>query len=111
MSKLRDIPILINVYAVVASLGLVALIVGAIGVNAVYSTNAQVRELEEVANRAFFAERANTLIYAVVADSRGLYMSSDAVDLAEYGAGTAKLLAELGANMAAWKEHIRPKNR
>jgi hypothetical protein len=75
---LRHIPILGGVYAVVASLGLVALIVGVIGIAAVHTTNKQVRELEEVANRAFFAEHANSLIYAVVMDSRGVYMSSEA---------------------------------
>jgi len=75
MLKLRDIPILGNVYAVVAALGLVALIVGAVGVDAVYTTTARVRQLEQVANRAFFAERANALIYAVVMESRGIYMS------------------------------------
>ena len=108
---LRHIPILGGVYAVLASLGLVALIVGVIGVAAVYTTNKQVRELEEVANRAFFAERANSLIYAVVMDSRGVYMSSEAADRANYGAGIMKFLAELDANMVAWKEHVAPEDR
>jgi sporulation-control protein spo0M len=92
MLRLRDIPILGNVYPVVAALGLVAVLVGAVGVDAVYTTNARVRELEEVANRAFFAERANALIYAVVMDSRGVYMSSEAADRAKYGAGVMEIL-------------------
>ena len=108
--KLRHIPIL-SVYAVVALVGLVALIVGMIGVHAVYTTNKQVRALEEVANRAFFAAHANGLIYAVVMDSRGVYMSSEAADRAKYGAGIMKFLAELEANMVAWKEHVTPKDR
>jgi signal transduction histidine kinase len=111
MLKLRDIPILGNVYAVVAALGLVALIIGAIGVDAVYTTNAQVRQLEQVANRAFFAERANALIYAVVMESRGVYMSSDAADRAKFGAGLKAFLSQLEANMAAWKTHIQPEQR
>ena len=59
--KLRDLPILGSVYAIIAALGLVVLAVGVIGVAAVYTTNKHVRELEEVANRAFFAEHANAL--------------------------------------------------
>src|SRR5205814_8418612 len=55
--------------------------------------------------------RANALIYAVVADSRGVYMSSDAADRASYGAGILKFLAELEANMAEWKEHVAPEDR
>jgi C4-dicarboxylate-specific signal transduction histidine kinase len=85
--------------------------VGVIGVGAVYTTNKHVRELEEVANRAFFAEHANSLIYAVVMDSRGIYMSADAADRATYGAGVMKFLAELDANMTAWKQYVAPDDR
>jgi hypothetical protein len=51
--RLRRLPILGSVYAIIAALGLVVLAVGVIGVAAVYTTNKHVRELEEVANRAF----------------------------------------------------------
>jgi PAS domain S-box-containing protein len=109
--KLRQIPILGGVSAVGAALGVVALLVGVIGVHAVYNTNKEVRALEAGANRAIFAERANSLVYAVVMDSRGIYMSSKATDRADYGAGVMKFLAELDANMAAWKEHVAPEDR
>jgi signal transduction histidine kinase len=109
--KLRRLPVLGSVYAIIAALGLVVLAVGVIGVAAVYTTNKHVRELEEVANRAFFAEHANTLVYAVVMDSRGIYMSADAGDRATYGAGVMKFLAELDANMAAWNQFVAPDDR
>jgi len=109
--KLRRLPVLGSVYAIIAALGLVVLAVGVIGVAAVYTTNKHVRELEEVANRAFFAEHANTLVYAVVMDSRGIYMSADAADRATYGAGVMKFLAELDANMTAWKQYVAPDDR
>ena len=109
--KLRRLPVLGSVYAIIAALGLVVLVVGVIGVAAVYTTNKHVRELEEVANRAFFAEHANSLIYAVVMDSRGIYMSADAADRATYGAGVMKFLAELDANMTAWKQYVAPDDR
>jgi C4-dicarboxylate-specific signal transduction histidine kinase len=109
--KLRRLPVLGSVYAIIAALGLVVLAVGVIGVGAVYTTNKHVRELEEVANRAFFAEHANSLIYAVVMDSRGIYMSADAADRAAYGAGVMKFLAELDANMTAWKQYVAPDDR
>ena len=109
--KLRRLPVLGSVYAIIAALGLVVLVVGVIGVGAVYTTNKHVRELEEVANRAFFAEHANSLIYAVVMDSRGIYMSADAADRATYGAGVMKFLAELDANMTAWQQYVAPDDR
>jgi len=109
--RLRRLPVLGSVYAIIAALGLVVLAVGVIGVGAVYTTNKHVRELEEVANRAFFAEHANSLIYAVVMDSRGIYMSADAADRATYGAGVMKFLAELDANMTAWQQYVAPDDR
>ena len=109
--RLRRLPILGSVYAIIAALGLVVLAVGVIGVAAVYTTNKHVRELEEVANRAFFAEHANALIYAVVMDSRGIYMSPEAADRATYGAGVMKFLAELDATMTAWKQFVAPDDR
>ena len=111
MVKLRDIPVLGNVYAVIASLALVVLIVGAIGVNAVATTNARVRDLEQVANRTYFAERASSLIYAVVMESRGIYMSTDKKIIATYGTGLMKFLRDLESNMAQWKENIGPEQR
>jgi PAS domain S-box-containing protein len=108
---LRNAPLVGDVYAVVASLCLLALVVGIIGFHAVYTTNRQVHALEEVAKRAFFAEHANSLIYAVVMDSRGVYMSSESADRARYGAGIIKSLAELDANMLAWQEHVAPEDR
>src|SRR5258708_2760690 len=110
MLKFRGFPVLGNVYLVVASLGLVALLVGVLSVDAVYTTNKRVRGLEEVANRTYFAEHASSLIYAVVMDSRGVYMSPEAADRARYGAGMEKFITDLEANMAAWKEHIPAEN-
>jgi PAS domain S-box-containing protein len=109
--SLRRIPSLAGLYAVVASLGLVVLVVGAIGLHGLYTTNRQVHALEDVGRLAFFAEHANSLIYAVVMDSRGVYMSAEAADRARFGAGIMKFLAELDANMVAWKEHIAPEDR
>ena len=109
--RLRRLPVLGSVYAIIAALGLVVLAVGVIGVAAVYTTNKHVRELEEVANRAFFAEHANALVYAVVMDSRGIYMSADAADRATYGTGVMKFLAELDANMTAWQQYVAPDDR
>jgi PAS domain S-box-containing protein len=108
---LRRITSFAGLYAVVASLGLVVLVVGAIGLHGVDTTNRQVHALEDVGRRAFFAEHANSLIYAVVMDSRGVYMSAEAADRARFGAGIMTFLAELDANIAAWKEHIAPEDR
>ena len=51
--KLRDLPILGSVYAIIAALGLVVLAVGVIGVAAVYTTNKHVRSSRRLPTAPF----------------------------------------------------------
>jgi signal transduction histidine kinase/CheY-like chemotaxis protein/HPt (histidine-containing phosphotransfer) domain-containing protein len=111
MKKLQAIPVLGNIYAVIASLALVVLVVGMIGVDAVATTNAQVLQLERVADRAYLAERANSLVYAVEMESHGIYMSTDEATVANYGAGLTTFLGELESTMARWEAIIRTDHR
>ena len=39
--------------------------------------NAKVREIDQASTRAVISERVNTMLYAVVMDSRGVYMARD----------------------------------
>jgi len=111
MIKLQAIPVLGNIYAIIASLALVVLVVGTIGVNAVATTNGQVLRLEQIADRAYLAERANSLVYAVEMESRGIYMSTDRATAANYGASLTTFLDELGSDVARWRAIFRSDHR
>ena len=95
----------------VAALAIVSVLIGVAALNMVSTGNAQVNELERAAQRTYFAERANGLIYSVVADSRGIYMSADAAAAAPYGAAVLHTLRELSANMTSWRTNIHPSQR
>jgi len=68
---------------------LIALLTAAIAILSDYNTrrNAELTEAIETANRgAFNVERVNSLVYAVVMESRGVYMSTDPAVVKKYGA-------------------------
>jgi methyl-accepting chemotaxis protein len=69
---------------------LFALLTAAITALSDYNTrrNAELTETVETASRAALnVERVNALVYAVVMESRGVYMSTEAADVKKYGDG------------------------
>jgi methyl-accepting chemotaxis protein len=51
-------------------------------------------------------ERVNGLIYAVVMESRGVYMSPDIPTAKKYGAGLLKFNDQIAKVVADWKRHV-----
>jgi methyl-accepting chemotaxis protein len=52
-------------------------------------------------------ERVNSLIYAVVMESRGIYMSPDIRTAEKYGAGLLKFNDDIGAVVKDWQKAVR----
>ena len=72
---------------------LFAVLTAAITVLSDYNTrrNAELTESVETASRAALnVERVNSLVYAVVMESRGVYMSTDPAVVKKYGEGLLK---------------------
>lgn len=65
------------------------------------------RNLREVSN----IERANGLIYAVVMDSRGIYMAQDRAAVEKFGKGLVASLDKLDTVMAGWERDVAPAQR
>ncbi|WP_374468168.1 MCP four helix bundle domain-containing protein, partial [Ferrovibrio sp.] len=77
MSFLNNLRIGIRVAIVllIAAIGLGA--VGFLGVRDIMTYDDKVDELTQTARRALYAEKINSLVNAVVMESRGIYMSKD----------------------------------
>lgn len=56
-------------------------------------------------------ERINGLVYAIVMDSRGIYMSADWATAEPYGKGVEKSARELEAVTRQWESTIEPEHR
>jgi len=73
--------------------------------------NAVVRQAEIAAERAMLGENTNALIYAVVMDSRGVYMSEDTKSATQFAIGIQALVTKIEENMAAWRHLVEPHRR
>lgn len=70
---------------------------------------------QELAMRAksgqTYLERINGLVYAIVMESRGIYMSSDWPSAESYGKGIVKSADELRAVTRLWEATVEPQHR
>src|SRR5262249_16175385 len=107
MLKLPKLSIAAKLYSIFALLAALTLL-GAVISNV---NNRQVTYLgEEVAVAARAAEhieRVNALIYAVVMESRGIYMSSDVPTAKKYGEGLLKFNDQIAEVVADWQTIVR----
>jgi methyl-accepting chemotaxis protein len=90
--------------------GLFAVLTAAITVLFDYNTrrNAELTEAIEIASRsAFNVERVNSLVYAVVMESRGIYMSTEPAVVKKYGDGLIKFNDQILAVVKDWESIVR----
>lgn len=89
--------------------GLLLLIGGAIGLQAYYSMarfSDISGKMENAAKRSFLGEQMNGLVFAVVMDSRGVYMSTDAQGVEKFGKPLLANLEKIKAVLQEWKAAI-----
>jgi methyl-accepting chemotaxis protein len=89
---------------------LIALLTAAIALLSHYNTrrNAELTEAIETASLAALnVERVNSLVYAVVMESRGIYMSSAPADVKKYGDGLLKFNDRILAVVKDWESLVR----
>src|SRR5579871_4354380 len=108
MHKLPNLSIAAKLYSIFALLAVVTLL-GAVISNINNRQNAYLGEEVAVAARAGeHIERVNALIYAVVMESRGIYMSSDLPTVKKYAEGLLKFNDQIADVVAEWQTLVRP---
>src|SRR5471030_1406683 len=89
---------------------LFALLTGAVTALSDYNTRQGVEltnAIETASRAALNVERVNSLVYAVVMESRGVYMSSEAVVVKKYGDGLLKFNEQILAVVKDWESIIQ----
>jgi methyl-accepting chemotaxis protein len=89
---------------------LFAVLVAAITALSQYNSrkNAELTDAVETASRAALnVERVNSLVYAVVMESRGVYMSTDITGAKKFGAGLLKFNDQLIAVVKTWETLVQ----
>jgi len=89
---------------------LIAALTAAIAFLSDYNTrrNAELTEAVDLASRAALnVERVNSLVYAVVMESRGIYMSTEPATVKKYGAGLLKFNEQIIAVVRNWEALVQ----
>ncbi len=103
MSAFANFKIGTKIYAVVGLLSVVAAIIGWMGIDAMRTYDAKVQIITRASQRAVLGERVNSLILAVVMDSRGIYMSRDRGEAEKFGKPLLANLQKMEKTLAVWK--------
>jgi methyl-accepting chemotaxis protein len=101
----------LTLYLVVGLVALVAAGVGFLVADGGRNVNDRIAEIDRAASRAVIGEQVNGLIYAVVMDSRGIYMSSSAKESEKFAPPLLKNLDRIGALMREWTAQAEPEDR
>ncbi|MEH2568401.1 methyl-accepting chemotaxis protein [Bradyrhizobium sp. AZCC 2289] len=97
----------VRLYSIFA---LFAVLTAAITALSDYNTrrNAELMEAVDTASRAALnVERINSLVYAVVMESRGVYMSTDPAVVKKYGEGLLKFNERILAVVTSWQSLVQ----
>jgi len=108
MSLASNLKIGPRVLAVVALLAIAAAVIGTMGVISLDRFQRQTDVMENIAKQTQYGERLNALVYAVVMDSRGVYMSADAAAARPFAAGITRFTGEMETVLKDWTALIGP---
>ena len=93
-----------------AIFGLFAVLIAAITALSDYNSRRSAELMDAVwtASRAALnVQRVNSLVYAVVMESRGVYMSTDKAGASKFGEGLLKFNEQLMAVVASWEQLVQ----
>ena len=93
-----------------STFALIALLTAATAIMSHYNTgrNGELTEAIETADRAALnVQHVNSLVYAVVMESRGIYMSTEPADVKKYGDGLLKFNDQILNVVKSWEAIIR----
>lgn len=100
-----------KIYLVVTFLAVVTAIIGALGVDAMLTYNRKVGEIDRASSRDIIGERVNGLIYSVVSDSRGIYMSTTTQQSEQFAPLIEQNLIRIAQLMKQWTALTEPEDQ
>jgi methyl-accepting chemotaxis protein len=111
MSKLPQLSISKKLYGLFAAMTVIIAVLAAVSVFNNRSFMEREQEIESAAIGARNVERVNSLIYAVVMESRGIYMASNVETAKRFGTGLLRFNDEIGAIVSEWQKLVTADDR
>jgi methyl-accepting chemotaxis protein len=100
-----------KIFALVAALSLVTGGIAAVGVTTLQSANQAMSDVRASDRRAFYIERLNRLVTAVVMEARGVYAAKDTAAAKQFSEGILKFLKDIDALLVQWEPLVRPEDK
>ncbi len=105
---MKNYSITTKIYILAGLLAAIAAVIGIFGVNAMSVFNSRAQAMANASQQALYGERINGLVFAVVMDSRGIYMAKDLAEVEKYGPGLLKNLDKISDLLNDWEKIITP---
>jgi methyl-accepting chemotaxis protein len=108
--KPAKLSIAAKLYVIFALLATMTVALAAV---AIFNSNRHValtNEFESAFVGAENVERINSLVYAVVMESRGIYMSPDIATAKKFAEGLTRFNDQIGGVMEGWQRSVRPED-
>src|SRR5258708_20210162 len=105
--RVDDLGVAEKIYSIVAWLVIIATVLVVMWIQSVRLQTAYRQLLASSASAAINIERVNGLIYAIVMESRGIYMSTERTKVKQFGDELLKRNRELAEVVAGWEETVR----
>ncbi|MDB5363320.1 MAG: putative methyl-accepting chemotaxis protein [Rhodospirillales bacterium] len=103
MNPLRTLKIGAKIYAIVGLLSVVAAVISWRGIEALRTYQADVQEMRLASDRSSHGLQVNALIYAVVMDTRGTFMSRSPDEMEKYAKPLLANLHKTDGLMQEWR--------
>jgi methyl-accepting chemotaxis protein len=100
-----------KIFALVAALSFVAVVIAAVGINTLQTYNQAVDDVRLAATRALYGERLNRLVTHVVMEARGIYASKNTADARKFGDGVTTSLKEIDTLLKEWEPIVPASHR
>ncbi|NVO14302.1 MAG: HAMP domain-containing protein [Rhodoplanes sp.] len=107
MHAIARVSIAAKLYAIFVILGLALAALAVVGNRSASLQSQLAAEIESAARGARNIERINGLIYAVVMESRGVYMSAEPAVVKRYGDGLLAFNGQIDRTMQDWRGTVR----
>jgi methyl-accepting chemotaxis protein len=92
-----------KIFALVAALSFVAVMMAAVGISTLQTYNQAVDDVRLAATRALYGERLNRLVTHVVMEARGIYASKDTTEARKFGDGLLATLKDMDTLLKEWE--------
>lgn len=111
MISLKNLSIGPKVYGVVALMSLVAIAIAGAGIYALHTYEAQLAAIDRATKRAIVGERVDSLVNAIVMDSRGIYMAADRAEAERFGKPLLANIDRFDQRLKEWRGLIEAPQR